>query len=66
MVVGLIGISLMSPHVCVYDSITNSSLEFVVMEQLQLDNVNLCSKEFVSTITTCVQPTYQCSSSLHP
>jgi hypothetical protein len=43
MVVGFAGISLMSPHVCVYDSITNISLE-VVMEQLQLASVNLCSK----------------------
>jgi hypothetical protein len=33
----------MSPHVCVHDSITNSSLE-VVMEQFQLVNVNLCSR----------------------
>jgi hypothetical protein len=43
MVVGFASISLMSPHVCVYDSITNSPLE-VVMEQLQLDSVNLCSE----------------------
>lgn len=33
----------MLPHVCVYDSITNISLEVVVME-LQLANVNLCSR----------------------
>jgi hypothetical protein len=31
-------------HVCVYDSITNSSLEVVIMEQLQLVSVNLCSR----------------------
>jgi hypothetical protein len=43
MVVGFAGISLMSPLVCVYDFIINSSLE-VVMEQLQLVNVNLCSR----------------------
>jgi hypothetical protein len=43
MVVGFASISLMSPHVCVYDSIANNSLEVVVME-LQLASVNLCSK----------------------
>jgi hypothetical protein len=44
MVVGLTNISLMSLLVCVYDSITNSFLEVVVMEQLQLASVNLCSR----------------------
>jgi hypothetical protein len=44
MVVGFTNISLMSPPMCVYDSVTNSPLE-VVMEQLQLDSVNLCSEK---------------------
>jgi hypothetical protein len=67
-VVGFAGISLMSPPVSVYESSTNSSLEVLSWNNFKMDLLvwTYVAGEFVSANTTCMQPTYQCSSGLHP